>query len=233
MFTKRIPIVIQIIFLIDIAFGVVYFANYLAGSPLGILDGLIDLDREGNLPTVYSSINWFCAATLFAIFAFTNFERKKRKTWPLMLLPLLFISFSIDEVSQIHEKLGARSDFFLEGGSRNNTVFSYTGIWMFIIGIPFIILFIILIRSILDYFRATPRALSMIILGMGIMLTGAIGIEILSNFVIAGSIHNVIQVLAEEMCELIGATIVIWGGYELLLNYGFSIHLEKVDLHNH
>jgi hypothetical protein len=60
-------------------------------------------------------------------------------------------------------------------------------------------------------------------------LAGALGLEVLSNFVARGSIGSVIQILAEEMCELVGATVVLWGSWQLLVEHGFAIKVEKVS----
>jgi len=169
-------------------------------------------------------------ATLLGIFAQRNFRLSQSKSWLLVILPLVFLAFSLDEVARIHEWLGSKSDILLPGGSRENTLhFLRTGIWMFVIGVPFLTLFVMLILSIRTYFQGTPGALVKILLGMAIMLAGATGVETLSNFVARDSVYDVLYVFSEEMCEMLGSTIVLWGSYELLYRYGFAFRLDKAE----
>lgn len=225
----RMPTVVLAFFMIDLALGVAYVLNYLADRPYWKLTSFLDLDQEGNLPTWYASMKWFCVATLLGIFALRNFRLSQSKSWPLMLLPLVFLALSLDEVAQIHEWMGRRSDVYLPNASRANTLFSKTGIWMFVVGLPFVAFVVLLIRSVRTYFQRASGALVKICLGIVIMLTGAIGIETLSNFVTPNSVYAVLQVFSEELCEMLGSTVVFWGSYELLYRHGFAFRLERVD----
>ena len=146
------------------------------------------------------------------------------------MLPLVFLALSLDEVAQIHEWLGGMSDRYLPVASRPNTMFSHTGIWMFVIGVPFVGLFSVLILSIRTYFSRNFSVLVKITLGMSVMLAGSIGVETLSNFIASNSVKATIGVFLEELCEMIGGTIVLWGSYELLFNHGFAIKLERVEI---
>jgi hypothetical protein len=190
----------------------------------------LDLDGEANLPTWYASIKWFCVATLLGIFAHHHVTLSQSKSWPLVTLPLVFLALSLDETAQIHEWLGRESDTLLPGGSRTHTLFSRTGIWMFVIGVPFLFFFVVLISSMRSYFQRAPSALVKVLLGMAIALAGAIGVETLSNFVGRNSVYNVLQILLEESCEMLGATIVLWGSYELLHRHGFAFRLDRTEI---
>jgi len=225
----RIPTFILIFFIIDLALGVAYIFTYLAERSDKMLPVFLDLKQEGNLPTWYSSIQWFCVATLLGIFAQRNFRLSQSKSWLLAILPLVFLAFSLDEAARIHEWLGNKSDIFLPDTSRENALVSRTGIWMFVIGVPFLALFVGLILSIRTYFQRTPGALVKILLGMAITLSGALGVETITNFVAPHSVYDVLYVLSEELCEMLGGTIVLWGSYELLYRYRFAFRLDKVE----
>jgi hypothetical protein len=227
----RIPPAILIFLVIDLALGLAYVVNYLAGQPFRPLTRLLDLNGECNLQSWYSSMQWLCVAILQGIFAYRNFSRSSRRSWLLVALALLFLAFSVDEVAQIHEGLGKRMDMMLPGGTRKNTPFSHSGIWMLVIGGPFIIFFAWLAYSVRGYFWRAPGAYVKLVLGMALFLTGAIGIEALSNLVVPGSAFDILENFVEEVvCEMIGSTIVLWGSYELLDKHRFAFRLDEVEI---
>jgi hypothetical protein len=222
----RIPLVILIFFIIDGALVAAYMLDFFAGHPYWRVTRFLDPGAEGNLPTWYSSIQWYSVATLLAIFTYRNFRISQIRSWLLLALPLVFLTFSLDEVAMIHEQLGTRTDVFLFGRvSRETTPFFRTGIWVFVIGVPFVVLFGALVLSIQTYFQRALAALVKMLLGMAITLTGALGIETLSNFVDFVSV----SVVAEELCEMLGGTIVLWGSYELLRRHGFELRLDEAQ----
>jgi hypothetical protein len=219
----RIPAPILILFAIDLALGLVFVLNYWAGEPSRRLTVLIDLDGEANLPAWYSSILWFCTAGLLGLFAYRNFKVSSPRSWALAGLALLFLLFSLDEVARLHEWLGRLSDALLPGGERANTTFAATGIWIFVIGLPVIVVLGALLWSVRSLFKRAPGALTKVVLGMFIMLSGALVIETFDNFVAAGSSLRLLQVFVEEMLELLGSTVVLWGGLELLTRSGIVL----------
>jgi hypothetical protein len=225
----HVPALILVLFIIDVALGLGYISNELLGRPYKKLTLFLNLDGEGNLPTWYSSIQWFCVAIFLGLFAHRNFSLRQKRSWLLVVVSLLFLALSLDEVAQIHEWLGGEVDVLLPGGTRHNTLVHDTGIWTLAIGVPFLALFIVLISSIKVYFQRAPDALFKIFLGMLIMLIGAIGLETLSNFVTPGTKYRVLQVFSEEFCELVGATMVLWGSYELLRVHGFAFWLAPCN----
>lgn len=226
----RIPTLLLIFFSIDVALGMAYIFNYLAGHPSGMLTRFLDLNREGNLPTWYASIKWWCVAALLGIFTHRNFSFSQRKSWLLLTLSLVFLVLSLDEIAQIHEWLGRKSDILLPDADRKHSLFSRTGIWMFVIGVPFLAFFVVLILSIRSYFQRAPGALVKVCLGMALSLAGALGVETVRNFVAPNSVHDVLQVFSEELCEMLGSTIVLWGSYELLYKHGFALRLDRAEI---
>lgn len=225
----RIPSVILIFLLIDLSLSAGYLFDTMAGHPFGAITSFIDLNGEQNLPTWYSSVQWYSVAALLAVFAWRNVSLRRLRSWLLLALPLVFLFFSLDEVAQIHEWLGDQSDRLLPGSDRANTPFFHTGIWMFVLGLPFLVLFAALIYSMRIYFRRTPGALVRMLGGMAVMLGGSIGIETLHNFVDSDSILGALQIAAEEMCEMLGATLILWGSYELLRGHGLAWSLGPAD----
>jgi hypothetical protein len=228
---SKIPPFILIFFIIDLGLGAAHIIDYLSGRPYWLLSRLIDLGQEGNIPQWYSSVQWFTAAALLGIFAYYNFYRFRLRSWLLLALPLVFLAFSMDEVAMIHERLGRNTDVVLPGGSRQDNVFFRTGVWMFVMGLPFIALFAALVFSVRVYFRRAAGPLKKMLLGVAVFLGGALGSEAFSNFVIDfDSAYGVLQVVSEEVCEMLGSTIVLWGSFELLQQQRFTLRLDEVQI---
>lgn len=137
---------------------------------------------------------------------------------------------SIDEIAEIHERLGEMSDALLAGGTREGTIFAHTGIWMFLIGIPALMGLLLLIRLLHDYFSDTPGVTTKFIIGSVVLVGGAAGIEIISNFVRWASYAYSFQSLAEEFFEMLGVTIMLWAAVDLLQAHGFEVKLQPTRI---
>ena len=210
-----IPRFIVVLLGIDVALGLVYLAYFLIGHPIEPLAKLIDLDGEANLPTWYSSIQWFCVAYLAWVFAARHADRARVRSWFLLALPLVFLLFSLDEVAQLHEHLGVMSDVLLPNGTRDATAFSHTGLFFLLIGVPFVIVFVGLLTAVRPFLSGHPAAFMKLVGGMALFIFAAVGLDALSNLTTDGTLSATIQVLTEEVTEMVAATIVLWGAYEL------------------
>ena len=214
--SKRLPRLVMIFFLIDIGLCVAYVINDLIGKTHSKLTDILNLDAESSLSAWYSSTQFFCIFILSAIFSYHRI-RKNRKSLLLIVLPIMFLLMSIDECVQIHEWLGAKSDILFPSGSRKGTFFQYTGIWMFVFGLPFLIFFLLLAHSLKQHISDKASSLKKLVIGMAIMLAGALGFELLSNFVAAR--FWFIEVTFEEGLEMIGATVMLWAVYDMAIDY--------------
>jgi uncharacterized membrane protein len=135
---KKVPHLILAFFACALALARLYLANWGLHQPFWKLTVLINLDGEANMPAWYSSMQLFLVAGLMAIFAYIKFDKENKVSWNLLLWPLIFMALSLDEAAKIHEWLGGKLDVLLPGGTRENTLFWYTGIWMFLLGAPFL-----------------------------------------------------------------------------------------------
>jgi hypothetical protein len=211
-----VPRFIWVLFAVDLALGLAYLGYFLLGHPYEPFAKLIDLDGEANLPTWYSSVLWFSVAYLTWVFAERHVLRSRIRSWFLFALPLVFVLFSLDEVAQLHEHLGVLSDALLPNGTREATVVSHTGLFFLFVGVPFAIVFIGLIGAVRPFLAENPGAFVKLAGGMALFVFAAVGLDALSNFTTDGSLAAAIQVLTEEVTEMIAATIVLWGAYELV-----------------
>ena len=210
----EIPLFIKLLFLIDLALCFIHLIVHQYAHSDFII-GLFNLAAEANIPTWYSSMKLFCIFVLAGFFAYRKFDKLDIYSWLLFLLPLLFLTLSIDESARIHEWLGRVTDGMLSDYPRQTTIFRTTGTWMFVIGIPFLASFLLLMNSVKKFFLGQKYAFTKILVGMTIFLTGALGVEILSNF-IQNKFYLIIQHFFEELLEMVGLTIIFWGFYYLM-----------------
>ena len=226
---RRIPVVVRWCFCIDLGLALAYLFDSLFGGVSSKLTHLLHLGRETNLPTWYSSTQLFVVAAMLGLFAYRNFDRNRRRSRVLAVLPLVLLALSIDETAEIHEWLGQRSDALLPGGHRRNTPFWYSGVWMFLLGIPFLAFLLVLIRSLRGYFRGVPGVAGKYLLGAVLFVGGAAGVEILVNFVPARSMARVVAgVLRGDIGNARGNCLDV-GDDDLLRAHGFKIELRPME----
>lgn len=209
------PRFIWILLMITLGLGFVFVLDVALGRPSGSLGDVVDLDGEANLPTWFASIEWFAVAAVMALVADRRVDRADRRSWALWLLPLVFLVFSMDEVVMGHEYAGALTDVVLPGGSRADSILPVTGAFGLTIGIPFVVLFGILLGLTRPYLRPPDGAYTRMLIGASLFLLGAVGLDLLSNALVPGSSAAAVGVYIEESLELVGATMILWGAYLL------------------
>jgi hypothetical protein len=226
---RRIPLLIALLFAADCTLALIPVLDYGAGHPFQRLSNLFNLDTESTVPTWYSSMQWFCAGAMFALFAFHALRTRMRGALSIAVLALACIVFSIDEIAEIHERLGSALDAFMHNGSRAGTALWSTGLWPFLIGIPAIAMLAIAVRGTRHVFlKRAPRALVLLIAGFIVMFTGALVIELGANLLDAAAPHGgwfLTQVVAEEFMEMLGVTLIAWSASTLLQAYEFELRM--------
>ena len=200
---------------LDLGLGALFIGDCLLGQPIERLSRFIDLDGELNLPTWYASVLWFGVAALMWIAVRRLIQRSRPTSWVLLLLPTVFLLFSLDEVASLHEGLGGVLDRLVLDVPRSLTVLPRTGVLALVFGIPFIAAMVLLFVAVRPFLGTFRRPFNAITLGMALVLTGAFAVELLSNFVEPSSLMDGFQVLLEEELELVGATLILWGTFEL------------------
>ena len=207
----------MIFFLIDIGLCLAYIVNILIGQPSYQLTLLLDLNGESSIGTWYSSTQFFCVFILSSIFSYHKI-RQNSKSSLLIALPIIFLLMSIDESVQIHEWIGVKCDMLFPSHDRAGTLFQQTGIWMFVLGIPFLTFFLLLAYSFKQHISEKPSSLKKLVIGMIILLTGALGFDCLGNF-IHTNVYWIIEITFEEGLEMIGVTVMLWAVYDLAIDY--------------
>lgn len=212
-----VPIAIRILFAGDLALVLAYVVNELLGRPRDGVTRLLDLSGEANLPSWYSAMQGFFASMLLWTYARRNAVRSDRASWVLWLAPAVLLLMSCDEVAQLHERFGGHTDALLPGGSRANTVFVHTGIWMFVVGIPFVIFLAWLLVRTRRYFALVPGATALFAGGWGMLLLGSLVMDGVSNAFEMNSMKYNLVILGEEALEMAGMTGICWASLKLAL----------------
>jgi hypothetical protein len=226
---RRIPLLILLLFAADLMLALIAVLDYAIGQPIRRLSIMFILGNEGTVPTWHSSMQWFCAGAMFALFATHALRTGMRGALSIAALALGCMVFSIDEVAQIHERLGSVANDMLIDRPVRSTGLWATGLWPLVIGIPAIVVLAIAVRGTRHIFRArAPRALVLLIAGFAVMLTGAVVVELGNNLLYATGPHDawlLTQVVVEELMEMLGGTLVVWSSASLLHAYGFRLRM--------
>ncbi|MEM7065876.1 MAG: hypothetical protein AAF572_22270 [Cyanobacteria bacterium P01_B01_bin.77] len=153
-------------------------------------------------------LKFLAIAIISAIFVH-RIQAKGNFSPVLLGLLAIFLAMGIDEIARLHERIGKYSDVLLPAGSRANTPFHETRIWVFLVGIPFIFFFgwwIYRLRKTLMGYRYEIKQL---VLGVFFLLLGALGVELLANM-FYDEFTQIIVITFEEGLEMLGATIIFW-----------------------
>jgi hypothetical protein len=209
-----IPEPVVMFFAMDILILVVYLLDGLVGAPFGsYFSFFVDLDKESNMPTWYSSTKLFLVGYLLLSNVKAPFTSRVKVAPAILILAAIFLLMSLDEMIGIHEFIGRASDVLLPGQGRSSSIFPVTGIWMFIVLPPALIAMFLLLRKLRNA-GLSASIYRLLVTGLVIYMLSAGGIEILSNYSGSG-ILALMQIAAEEFGEMIGTPIMFWAAYEL------------------
>lgn len=157
---------------------------------------LFDVGREYNIPTWYSSMLWALLG-LLALFIGSQ-ARRFRASWAF--LGIVGLAASIDEYQELHERLDGIG-FVL----REYLPFYVPFPWL-VVGVPLALLVgLLLLRLVLSLPRRTTIG---IIAAGALFLSGAVGMELLSGYVLASqewavNSRYVLVTLIEETLEML------------------------------
>jgi hypothetical protein len=226
---RQVPLLIAALFAADLMLVIIPVLDYAIGRPFRRLSILFILGNEGTVPTWHSSMQWFCASVMFGLFAAYALRTGLRGALSIAALALACVVFSIDEVAQIHERLGSvANDLLLDRPRRARGLWA-TGLWPFVVGIPAIAVLAVIVRGARHVFLTrASRALVLLISGFVVMLTGAVVIELGANLLDETGPRDssfLTQVVIEEFMEMLGGTLVVWSASSLLLAYGFGLRI--------
>ena len=200
-----------------VAHGVVQLGIYGFGAEKHWLDSL-NMDRELNLPTLFSSALLLISALLMQRLGQSSNPATARD-W--RLLSKIFIFLALDEALQIHEIL-------IIPGLRHQVHPALASTWV----VPYAALALLLLWRFRRFLGAIPRATASRLLRSGaVYVGGAIGMEMIGSFAVRSSLirlhspwYGAITGL-EEALELLGIILLIDALMRELLDQQDSVDL--------
>ncbi len=200
-----------------VAHSVVQVGIYGFGAEKHWLDSL-NMDRELNLPTLYSSVLLLMAALLMQRLGQSSNPATARD-WGL--LSKIFIFLALDEALQIHEIL-------IIPGLRHQVHPALASTWV----VPYAALVLVLLWRFRRFLGSIPRATASRLLRSGaVYVSGAIGMEMVGSFAVRSSLirlhspwYGTITGL-EESLELLGIILLIDGLMRALLDQQGSVDI--------
>jgi len=167
--------------------------------------GVFDVGREDSIITWFSSFNLFISSMLLILIHVEARKTGQDIHWYWLILGLLFLAFSIDEVALIHE--------------RANRLQQYTGVpfaiiethsWLLYAAIFVIFVFLFFI----PFLNKIPRRTAVqFLLAGSIFLAGAVGFEFMgavmlyTDFAERSDLIYKLRRVLEEGCEMYGIVI--------------------------
>lgn len=182
---------------------------------LGVDQDLLNLGRESNLPTWFSSIQLFTIGLVLATIVVREVEPPHPKTWSLALVPFLFFLLSLDEIAMLHERAEN-----LGGAGTGPGVYLGTGMTLAGLGL----IGLLSVVSFWPYVRDRRSALILFGVGIGLFVFAAGVLEIAAGLVGEASLAYRGLGFAEEYGEMLAATLILWGS--LIVVQGEGVRLE-------
>ena len=199
---------------LDLCLVSIFAAAILLGSPSWRI--LFNLDREGNIPAWFSSVQLFLTGMIVLLRSREIDPGHSPSRLFFLAVGTGFIFLSADEAASIHETIG-RALIHVEWMPRFK---GGHGIWIFVYALIGLILLLACFRRLAAIWNRYRHATSIMAMGLGFALLGAVGLEAISyQFLRSGStpLLYLVEVALEEFLEMSGASIMLYGALLLLL----------------
>lgn len=191
--------------LLAMTLGVIAWLGFGHSSIWG-LRPLLDVGREANIPTYFSSVQLLAAALLLGVIARHQALIGSRWRWHFLVLAVGFLVLSVDEMASIHETLLRRMGTAVLGD-----VFYFP--WLG----PGIALVVLVALAYVPFLLALPRRFRLLFVASGaIFIGGAIGAEAIGSELARHHLNDraiwdrQFQILVEEGLEMTGVALFIY-----------------------
>jgi hypothetical protein len=186
-----------------------YAGNPYTGDPSATPTSLsklvlrLDVMQEGNVPSWYSGAILFIASGLLALIAADKYTQRDRFRWHWIVLSVLFLLFSLDEIAYLHEGVNNFMSQSSSGVMRIGWIVP-AAVFVIIVGlwyIPFIL-------------KLPTRTRTLVIASAALFLGGALLLEIGDNFLLEN--YEVMSPIVltsnhlQDLLEMIGVSLFIY-----------------------
>ncbi len=216
---QEVPFLVRLLFIADFVMASLFVLSRVVHAQIGNVAQFVDMDREMNLPTWWSSLQLSLVAILLLTVAVLC-----RRLWPV-IAAAGFALLSLDEFAMIHELIGVWVDQNVV--ARSDTIFSTSGIWFLICAPLFVVAFGLVAWMAWKDLRRDMKVIKLLAAGIGLFLLGAVVVESFSNLTPWMSWQYRVQVLVEESFEMVGVTLMAWAGVVLLQSLGVKLSVTR------
>ncbi|WP_207433985.1 hypothetical protein [Sabulibacter ruber] len=202
------------------AIGVEYYLNFYTHSSITgsysfkhYVTELFNFDGERNLPTYFSTLNFFIGAGL--LFTISRAVKKSQhapyhRQWYLMAC--VFVWLGIDELISLHELLVKPTRAFLKETLQQDNLGFLNFAWF----VPYVLVFALMGLYLLKFVLSLPKKTLINFVAAGVIfLTGAVGMEMVGGLFMANqgnglSLTYKLLTSFEEMLEMLGIIFFIY-----------------------
>ncbi|MBS1830389.1 MAG: hypothetical protein JST93_34120 [Acidobacteria bacterium] len=184
---------------------------------------LFDLEREANIPTIFSAGLLSISAGLLSLIAIEKHQSRDGLRRPWAVLACGFLFMAVDELARIHELLVAPTRQWLGRDQLGPLYFAWV--------VPGFALVAVLALYFVPFLRALPRRDALRFLSAGaVYLGGALGVELAGgNAAEQGGVQQplyVALVTLEESMEMTGAVLFIRALLLYIAQWSPSLRVE-------
>lgn len=182
----------------------IFSEHYLNYSHIKTIIRLFNVDKEMNIPTLYSSCAMIVASLLLGLIAYIHVKQHDAYlAWAG--LSGIFLFLALDEMTELHE--------MLVGPIRNSL--NTSGILYFAWVIPYAALLLIFTLTYFKFlFRLPTRTRNLLILSGVIYVSGALGFELIGGKISQlhgiNSLNYAVSYTIEETLEMLGIAFLIY-----------------------
>lgn len=190
--------------------------------------GFFDIDKEGNLASLYTGGKLWIVATLAmlngAIIMRLHTKRYIVATWILFAIGLAYIG--LDDMMGIHERVG----FVLNNRLGTGGFYGESFNWLLYFS-PFIVAALLVFGILIHALFKQHRHAAWWLLAGALLWIGSIGVELIGRHMILAATVNVPLyhnlIILEEALELFGATLIAWALWRTL-RYMLRRHVHVI-----
>ncbi len=194
---------------IELMIVAVNFLDWRFGMPSRLMHDLFYLDGEANIPTWFSSSQLLVAGLIVGLAAFSGQTGRHPSRLFFLVVAAGAVFLSMDEVATVHELIGER----LKKLSFVPSFQDSHGAWILLYALIAVGLLVVNLRNLLACWTRYRRAAATAGIGAGVIVAGAIGVEV-ASYGLTRDPHSLdyrLAASAEEFFEMIGGTVLLCG----------------------